>query len=390
MLVLLVVTVIIILLLILLKKENLNKGFFIATIMLSVVAFNFDPIKALFNNGNYTDLVRFYKVMDNCRILGWQYISNHPDYNSLFLARIYVYFSSLFNWNGIIAAITCFICYILVFSVIYKFGMKENCKKNILILVSVFFLITMNFKMTIANIRSPIVFCVFFYLIYIELIEKKHKLLCWIGYILLCFMHQVALFIIIIRIFVMLYNKYYGNFIKILLILWTLLSSEVISILYKVTSIPYFDAIMNKVKLYSNPLNQINDPNLIVITWIKNIVFIIILIYFKRNIKKEIINKYKDYYVFTILLICFDIGSFKSIEMFTRISDLITYLMIIVIMLCLGNVRANLNFNFKYINEYKKNNVFLYSNLIKIALIGLIMLYFIYYFTGYQYNVLCY
>ena len=389
MLILLVVTIIINFLLLILKKEHLNKGFFISTVILSIVAFNFDPIKAL-NNGNYTDLIRFYDVMDKCRTLGWTYISNHPDYSSLFLARLYVYFCSLFKWNQILATMTCFICYSLVFYVIYKFGMKENCKKNILILVSIFFLITINFKVIIANIRAPIVFCVFFYLIYIELIEKKYKLLCWIGYILLCFMHQVAIFIIIIRIFVIIYNKYYGNFIKILLVSWSLLSNQAILILYKFTYIPYFSGIIDKVKLYSNPLNQIYDPNLIIITWIKNIVFIIILIYFKKNIKKEVANKYKDLYTFTILLICFDIGSFKSIEMFTRISDLITYLMLIVIILCLGNVRANLNFNIEKKSGYKRENVFLYGNLIKIALVGLMMIYFIYYFAGYQYNVLCY
>ena len=30
------------------------------------------------------------------------------------------------------------------------------------------------------------------------------------------------------------------------------------------------------------------------------------------------------------------------------------------------------------------------AGLIKIALVGLMMIYFIYYFAGYQYNVLCY
>ena len=159
MIVLLITILFIIFLLLIFKKSRFNIVYLISSILLSVVAFNFDPIKAYISNGNYTDLYRFYEVLDSTRLLGWEYISNHPDYKSLFIARIYVYLSSFFRINGFLPAITCLIVYGVIFYIIYKFGQKTKCNKSTLILVSLFFLITINFRSVITNIRNPIVFC---------------------------------------------------------------------------------------------------------------------------------------------------------------------------------------------------------------------------------------
>lgn len=162
MIVLLIAMLFIIFLLLIFKKSRFNFVYIITCILLSIISFNFDPIKAYLDNGDYTDLYRFYEVLDRTRLLGWTYISNHPDYKSLFLARIYVYLLSYLKSNAFLPAITCLIVYGLIFSIIYKFSQRIKTSKNIMILTSIFFLITINFRSIITNIRNPIVFCVFF------------------------------------------------------------------------------------------------------------------------------------------------------------------------------------------------------------------------------------
>ncbi|WP_317412693.1 hypothetical protein, partial [Clostridium baratii] len=70
MIVLLLTILFIIFLLFIFKKSRFNIVYLISSIFLSVVAFNFDPIKAYISNGNYTDLYRFYEVLDSTRLSG--------------------------------------------------------------------------------------------------------------------------------------------------------------------------------------------------------------------------------------------------------------------------------------------------------------------------------
>lgn len=386
MIVLLITILFIIFLLLIFKKSRFNIVYLISSILLSVVAFNFDPIKAYISNGNYTDLYRFYEVLDSTRLLGWEYISNHPDYKSLFIARIYVYLSSFFKSNGFLPAITCLIVYGVIFYIIYKFGQKTKCNKSTLILVSLFFLITINFRSVITNIRNPIVFCIFFFLMYIEFVEQKYKLLCWIGYILLCFMHQVALFLIGLRLLMLLYNKYSGKIINIVIILWSFLSQYAIQKVSALTSIPYFKALAMKTQFYSGDVNELRETNLIMIAVIKIILFICLLLYFNYSCNEEIKNKYKKIYEFSLVLICFNIGSYPNYHLFIRLPDLLTYFMLIFIILIFGNKQNNINYN-----EFKlKKKNFLYGLLVKSEIYFTIIIYFIYYFFSYQYGVLCY
>lgn len=387
MLILFTIFVISITLIICLPKKFIKFNFILTSLSLSILAFNFNPIKAFLDNGNYTDLFRFYNVMDNTRSLGWNYISQHNDYSSLFVARIYVYLISLLNNNGFLAAITCFILYSVIFFVIYRFSKKINSNKNTIILVTCLFLLSINFRSGITNIRNPLVFCIFFMILYFDLIESKNKKACFITYILLCFLHQIAILLFGLRLILIFYGKKNNKLINIIILLWGIIYKYLIEFIYKLTSIEYFKALVNKANYY-NSVQEIREVPLMIIAILTIIFSMMILIYFNYRCNDIIKSKYNNIFNYFNMLVLLNIGSINNYHMFLRLGTLLIYLDMIFLMIIFGSkysIISNVSNNYKLIRGDKFIRSMIVWGTYLFSIINMI-----YYFFSYQYRILCF
>lgn len=167
-------------------------------------------------------------------------------------------------------------------------------------------------------------------------------------------MHQVVIFLILLRLLLFLYNKYSSKIINIFIILWSFLSQYVIQKLATLASLSYFSDLLGKTKLYSGSINEYREINLVMIAILKIFLFICILLYYKFNCTSKIKNQYRKIYDFSVLLICFNIGSYYNYHMFIRFPDLLTYFMLIFIIIIFGNEKSNIKFS--NINFNKKDS----------------------------------
>lgn len=375
-------TYIIALFFMLIFKKKYLKFVYIGLIgMLAIIAFNFDPIKAYYIKGNYTDLVRFYDALNHTRIYGYNYLINHSDYSSLFIARWYVYILSFFEKNGIFAVVTCLLEYGLILYTINNFSKKNNSSKLSVVLSTLFFLLTIDYVMNVANVRTPLVFSIYFFCIYKEFIEYKRSKLFLLVYVLLCFLHPIAIVLLMFRIIIIFYNKYTSKVINIILLSWSLIYNFLLPLLAKISTSQYISQLSAKLNYYDNSKENI-EVILILFSIIKIILCYLMLKYFIKKIRFDVVNKYKSFYNLANILTFFTLGSYFQYHMFLRLPVLLTFFLSIFIQFDFGNVK-----NLKYEEEYDVRQFHILKRYIYCLLILLICVCFsLYYFGGYSYR----
>lgn len=363
------------------KKKHFKFIYIAILLMLTLIAFYFNPIKAYHIKGNYTDLFRFFNVLDNTRFLGYDYLLNHSDYSSLFIARWYVYILSLFEDNRIFTGVTCLLEYGLIFYTINNFSKKNHSSKLSIILCVMFFLLTIDFLMNITNVRTPLVFSIYFFCIYREFIEARKNKFYILIYFLLCFLHPIAMVLLIFRVVVIFYNKHTEKLINTILLTWSIGYYAIIPGLSILINNPYINQVSTKLNYYEN-INENIEILLILSTFIKIILCYIMVRYFRKEIKVELVYNYKKFYNLAQMFIFFTLGSYFQYHMFLRFSTLLTYFIIIFIQINLGNVKY-LKGDTSYIG--KKSHV-LYRYILFILIILSCAWFSIYFFFGYSYK----
>lgn len=99
----------------------------------------------------------------------------------------------------------CFVIYLLPLRYMRNEMKRDN--RGAYIFAYSFYLLCINY-VSISAIRNVFVATMFCYLLYIELVEQKNRILCWIGYGLLCLIHAYGFILLSIRMLVAISNKY--------------------------------------------------------------------------------------------------------------------------------------------------------------------------------------
>ncbi|PGT89046.1 EpsG family protein [Bacillus sp. AFS040349] len=308
-------------------REKLNYYFLLISFILAIIGFFVVP-------NNTMDLYKHYQVLEAIRISGIEVVSNHNYYDSLPIFRIYFYLISFLQYNGFLPAITVFITYALTFKTIYKLGIRYNVSKLGMLLAMLFFVGTFNYLGLLSGIRNMLAFSVFAYFLYIDLVEKKNSLFCWLIYILLCFFHSSTVVLVLFRLLLYLYNKFTGKIINIVLIAWSFGSFMIINMLDSLTDIKLFKLLIMQIEGYSTldyyPIIPAISKYLILIT------IMITFLYF-MNVNKSI-KELKGITRFSALIIAFTIGSITNYHIFVRFVNFLIFLSPIYIMLISKNI----------------------------------------------------
>ncbi len=179
-------------------KKNLKLFLFISTVVLATLAYHIVAYET-------SDLSRYITTMDLCREMGWDWIYKYyGPHNPLTYGFLYVV--SMFNNDAILPALAVAITYGLSFVLLYKASKKLQSSFSEITLAYWFLILNMNFMYVATVIRFYIAFAIMAYFLYMDIIEKKNRPLCFIVYFVLCYFHYAMLVFLLLR-FVFIFSR---------------------------------------------------------------------------------------------------------------------------------------------------------------------------------------
>lgn len=156
----------------------------------------YDPIAAYIYNGYYVDTVRMFAEMDAMYLSGWEVWT---PYDNLILSKTYLYLFSLTGVNNLLPIVTCFIVYFLQSYTIFNLGKYFKATNKQILYANLIVILMTSYFNVVTNIRYPLAIALLGYLLMMDLIKQKHRILCFIGYIVIANLHQGVLLVILLR-----------------------------------------------------------------------------------------------------------------------------------------------------------------------------------------------
>ena len=345
---------------------------FIVTILLSILGYFFNPIVA-YNNGNYTDLVRFFQTMDV--IKGANFNNNitiYQEYNYIPIMKLLLYIISQIGIKQLLPFISSFIFYGSFGLFIVKISEKYNVSNRMMGLAFFYFICLFNFKMVITNIRCPIGNAIFMLTLYYDFFTSTKKKLCMIGYLICCAIHPIFILFTLLRLVFNLSNRITSKIFYMFILVYSLLINYAFEFMSKLTNIELFNYLSIKMNYYINFWNEKYSEPLILLT---GVIQIIVLIYFLAIAKKYIVKNSREdsFYRITMAFVILAIGSLWNFVTFQRCTWILIFF-IIYWFIYLKSIKI----------QVSRASITIYD----IVMILLITFSLTSYFFTYQYNVL--
>lgn len=347
------------------------------TLLLSILAFFYNPIRA-YNNGNYTDLYRFFVTMDAYRLVPFNNnVSLLQEYNNIPVMKVLIFIISRTGINNLLPFISCFLVYGIMGFIIYKISKKYDISPKVMGSSFFIFICLFNYTMVISNIRMPIGLSILFLTFYYDIFVKGKRSFYYLGYLLCCLIHPVFYIFVFLRILLLFVNKFTNKIIYFMILICSMFMGHLINILSKFTNLYFFEYIYSKLDLYFNIWNGNNYSFLVVFPAVLNL---IVLCYFlflsKKYIKKD--SSEKKFYNLSLIFLLFTIGSYSNYIFFQRFSWIIIYFIIYWYMFLKSYSLSTQN------NSSTKLSIPLYN----LVIIGIVIVNLVLYFLTYQYNIL--
>lgn len=285
------------------------KWLFLALVLaLSVMAFFVVPEET-------DDLSNYFSRVASLRKGGFSLLrrmieDGSDDWNSLPVCGLYFYLISRFPDNGMLPAVTIFLAYGSMFWVLWRAAKRYEVNKWYLFLASVFLLSTYWFYDICSGIRNGLTFTLFCFFAYVELVEKKYKPLCWLGYLAMCMMHSSGILMMMIRGALLVSGKRNGKLVSVLVFFAMVVGGAVVPRLGDIFGIEYLQLISQKAERAVSTAGIYSSTQYIV-----NIsVFVVAAIVFfymsyAVNKQKEKYKGFSEYMNFVQLIIFFMLGS---------------------------------------------------------------------------------
>lgn len=354
-------------------KRQLWGGVIIA-FMLGIIAFNFAPLAS-----ENTDLIRHFSRMKLVQNYSYgENLSSAFDSLPLFylILKLFSYCSSphcLPFWSTFLGYGIMFVL-VIKHSEHYQGGKFSSSIGIFSILCLTSFL---GYCSGIFQYLTFILFCLFIYLdLYRE--ERKYKVIAWIGYICLLFLHSSAVLLLLIRILLYVSRRYKGLRVPVYIfcLLWSKLQDVAIQILNRFAAIPKISYLENVINGYiENPSHGNIYQDIIRISAL--ILFGALAFFLKRKISRgenSISKEDGNYAELLFIVVLFTIGAYFQYDVFTRFTMLVVFI---------GAPLIGLSF--KTSNLSKTGNSFLFIMLLGYCTVSLLY-YFINGYFAFNYN----
>ncbi|MBE6804232.1 MAG: hypothetical protein E7528_04970 [Ruminococcaceae bacterium] len=188
---------------ILLIKKHPKLFYFLTTVILSSLAYFVVATEK-------SDLGRYYNMMEYMRSMGFEWsVDNYGSTNPL--AFMFFYCISLVNNDALLPAIAVFTTYGFSFAVLHKAAKRFNASVTDVNIALIFLMLNMNFYYILSVIRLYMAFAIMAYFLYVDIVEKKHRILCFLVYFILCYFHYAMLVFLLLRLILIFTRKFKGS-----------------------------------------------------------------------------------------------------------------------------------------------------------------------------------
>lgn len=298
-------------------QKHVGWLFLAVTLALSVMAFNCVPKVT-------DDLSNYYWQLSFLRNSDWHSFqqmlkNNEHNWGSLPVCGYYFYFISKLGNNGYLPAITIFIVYGSAFYVFYKASVRFKIGKLYLFLCCMFFLSTYWFYDVCSGIRNGLAFTLFIGCAYQELVEKKHRLLCVIGYLFCVGMHSATIVLAFIRCALLFTAKYGSRIFSLGMVLSIAAGGNFLIWVGEHSENSYFQLLSVKAEGNMGRLVGFGDTTQVYVNVIVFSVTVVWSLYFSKCIKEfDKCDEFNDFYKLYTVLMFFVGGCLTSGLLFVR------------------------------------------------------------------------
>lgn len=208
------------------SRKNYRIYLGLITLLMTILAYNIEVYDTM-------DLFRHYQNMDLYREEGLKWVlENRMDTNPL--TALFLYAFSCLNNNRLMPAAVTFISFSCMFEVIYKAGNRFGASKSRLNFVVLFLICNYNYFLLVSCIRIWLGYAILVLLLYMDIVERKYRIVSWTGYILLCFFHYALTSVLLMRVLLVFARcKFFKKYWKI----WILLVPSILVVGVKL--LPY-------------------------------------------------------------------------------------------------------------------------------------------------------
>lgn len=231
---------------------------------IKIVSFGFALLAFFQTVDSQSDLMVAFSHLDNIRSSGWGYFGSIANRSSYFTGKpalqLYFYILSLLPVNNLYSSISMLIAYLCVLKAsLYAsdfYGASLKQKKMLLI----FCILALDFFDASNGVRNVLSFAVFIYCLVNELLLKKNKILCWVGYTAAALFHPAALVLVMLRILLIIKKRWLKIVLGVLTLMWSNGLQGVYQFLSLFGGIPFIGTLVHKLDAYTL-INDVESSN---------------------------------------------------------------------------------------------------------------------------------
>lgn len=331
------------------------KWLFLALVLaLSVMAFFVVPEET-------DDLSNYFSLIASLRKGGFSLLrrmieNGSEDWDSLPVCGLYFYLISRFPDNGMLPAVTIFLAYGSIFWVLWRAAKRYEVNKWYLFLASVFLLSTYWFYDICSGIRNGLTFTLFCFFAYVELVEKKWRPACWVGYVAMCLMHSSGILMMMVRLALLVSGRKGSKLTSVLISFVMIVGGAIMPHLGEITGIEYFQLISRKAERAASTSGFATGTQYLVNVSV--FVVAVCVFYYAVYVIKKQTEKYEsfsDYINFVQLIVFFMLGSITFILTFFRFARWVIPAVISVVFMV--GMQANSNAKIEMLTGRKNKSV---------------------------------
>lgn len=304
-------------------KGNRRLFYIIATVVLACYAYFVIPERGM-------DLYSHYAMLHSFRSYGLETtVQRYPWlFRTLPIYSFYFNLVSKIGFDQALLMITYALIYGGQFSIVSMACKDSNAGNREEQVATTLVLLATN-AYYITTIRNVTAFIVAACVLYIDVVKKEHRPVCYVAYILLCLLHDSVILIVVMRLMLLLVKKKCFRPVLILIAFWPLIITWIIDSLNS-TGIQFLLEVANKLAAYSgeeaNAMWVGGRANRIMITFQSLLIIITVFrIWFNRQKKKS--DSISDIEILFTFIALFCIGGIVNIAIAIRYYVLAMYLL---------------------------------------------------------------
>ena len=324
-------------------QKDIKKYFIISSILISCIFFFYTPPET-------DDLYRYYNLFDIVKELSakelihsqfnvsdWLYNYLLTDYlqnSKSFMVIMFIL--SRIGVKELLPVFFSLLTYIPLICVICDIGERNNYSKQAMCICFTILLACIDVRFLTA-LRNMSAYSCFVALLYWDLVRNKKKLLCFIGYLILCELHMSCVVLLGIRLVLLITKKRFRYIILLVMLSLFAFTEQIASIIKSYFgSVPFMTRLAKRMLDYNIGRTNYNFNG--AIFFVGSIIVCLVCYLLIKN-RDSISKEYELYGCVFLYFLTYTIGSIKQYDVLTRNCQLIAMMVIPFMMTFANDIR---------------------------------------------------